>query len=99
MDDVQGRAVRARRRLAVAPYGVSESAFDLLQGPMPPSGRSRAARCAAPAKCGNLSDLAVGADDLGGPQAHTVRPCGVPRRSFGFFPIAGKKLAPQGETL
>ena len=41
---------------------------------MPPSGRSRAAQCATPTKYGKLSGLSVGADDLGGPRAHTVRP-------------------------
>ena len=38
--------------LNVLDYGVSEGAFDLLQGPMPPSGRFRAAQCAAPTEIG-----------------------------------------------
>ena len=30
--------------------------------------------------------------------ANEVRPCGVPRRSFGFFPIAGKETRPAGRN-
>ena len=31
---------------------------------------------------GGASDFAVGADDLGGPRAHTVRPCGISEGAF-----------------
>ena len=30
--------------------------------------------------------------------ANEVRPCGVPRRSFGYFPIAGKVPRPAGRN-
>ena len=43
------------------------------------------------------SGLAVRADDLGGPQAHTVRPCGVPGDPLVSFPSLRKKLAPQAK--
>ena len=42
-------------------------------GPRPARGRPHGA---APTKYGELSGLSVGADDLGGPRAHTVRPYG-----------------------
>ena len=42
-------------------------------GPRPARGRPHGA---APTKYGELSGLSVGADDLGGLRAHTVRPYG-----------------------
>ena len=76
MDDVQGRAVRARGRLAAAPTAYPKVRLIFC--------RARCPHRAVPGRPGvpplrnsrRASGFAVGADDLGGPQAHTVRPCG-----------------------
>ena len=56
-----GRRRRARLVQEAAPY-------------RHPGPRDRAAQCAAPTKFGESSGFFVGADDLGGPRAHSVRP-------------------------
>ena len=53
---------------------LSSSLIRPLRGHLPPKGKVFGRLIAAPTKYGKLSGLSVGADDLGGPRAHPVRP-------------------------
>ena len=66
-------------------------------GPRPARGRPHGA---APTKYGELSGLSVGADDLGGLRAHTVRPYGGKRTgSVGSVWLGAAVELHQGQIL